>query len=65
MTGKVQELHSCKAALVQQEGETERWKSEADKLREREREARRAMESGRVASADAALRSINVHPSSR
>ena len=41
---------------MQQEREAERWKDEADKLREREREARRAMESGCVASADAALR---------
>ena len=59
--GKVQELHSCKAALLQQEGETERWKGEAEKLRERDREARRALESGRVASADAALRSEVYH----
>ena len=52
----MEELHSCKTALAQQEGETERWKTEVDKLREREREARRAMESGRITSADAALR---------
>lgn len=50
------ELSSVKAALRNQEGETERWKKEAGKVGVREKDARRALESARIASTAAARR---------
>ncbi|CAM9341150.1 unnamed protein product, partial [Scytosiphon promiscuus] len=54
---QAEETSKLKAALQTQEVETEKWKREAEKSTAKERDARRAMESAKVAAVDVLRRS--------